>query len=171
MPIRPASECLILTLPDAAATAALAHCLAPILAAGDCILLSGDIGAGKTHFARAVISARLAAVGRSEDIPSPTFTLVQTYEADGTDIWHADLYRLSGPGEVWELGLDQAFESAVCLVEWPDRLGDHAPDDALRLQIDTLHDDGRRLTATAGGPRSQGLLDRLATCHAGLGDG
>jgi tRNA threonylcarbamoyladenosine biosynthesis protein TsaE len=169
MPTRLAPDCLIATLPDAAATAALANCLAPMLAAGDCILLSGDIGAGKTHFARAAISARLATVGRSEDIPSPTFTIVQTYEAGDTDIWHADLYRLSGPDDIWELGLDQAFDSAVCLVEWPDRLGDHAPDDALRLQFDTLPDDRRRLTATAGGPRARRLLARLATCHAGLG--
>ena len=91
-----------------------------LLRAGDCVLLEGPIGAGKTHFCRALIRARL---GREEDVPSPTFTLVQTYDAD-VEIWHADLYRLSHPDEALELGLEDAFASAICLVEWPERLGE-----------------------------------------------
>lgn len=126
---------LALTLPTPAATTRLAHELAPRLGAGDVILLQGSIGAGKTHFARALISARLAACGLAEDIPSPTFTLVQEYQADALAIWHADLYRLSHPDEVIELGLSEAFENALCLVEWPDRLGDLCPEHALHLHL------------------------------------
>jgi len=107
--------------------------LAPILGPGDTLLLWGDLGAGKTHFARSVIQARLAALDMSEDVPSPSFTLVQIYHAGPLEIWHCDLYRLSGPDEVVELGLDPAFESALCLVEWPDRLADLIPPGAAHL--------------------------------------
>jgi tRNA threonylcarbamoyladenosine biosynthesis protein TsaE len=120
---------LTLHLADADATAHLGRWFAQRLRAGDCVLLEGPIGAGKSHFARALIQARL---GRAEDVPSPTFTLVQTYQAD-VEIWHADLYRLTHPDEVLELGLDAAFDTAICLVEWPDRLGRLAPAGALRL--------------------------------------
>lgn len=154
-----------LTIPLASteATDALARRLAPLLAPGDTLLLEGDIGAGKTHFARALIQARLAAAGRVEDVPSPTFTLVQTYEAGDTEIWHADLYRLTGPEEAWELGLDDAFRTAICLVEWPDRLGPARPADALSLRFAVLPDDTRRLTVSAGGPRARALLGALAS--------
>ena len=121
-------------LPDEAATGSFAEALAPLLGPGDTLLLDGPIGAGKTCFARALIAARLAAAGAPrEAIPSPTFTLVQTYIAGPLEIWHADLYRLGAAGEVAELGLEEAFETALCLVEWPDRLGRLAPPDALRL--------------------------------------
>jgi tRNA threonylcarbamoyladenosine biosynthesis protein TsaE len=137
-------------LPSEAATADLAARLAPLLRAGDTLLLEGPIGAGKTHFARAVIKARLRAAGRDEDVPSPTYTLVQTY-GDGTaEIWHADLYRLAGPGDAAELGLDDAFREAIVLVEWPDRLGADAPGDALRLVFsDGAGEGSRRLTLTS----------------------
>lgn len=104
---------------------------AGVAVAGDCLLLSGQIGAGKSHFARAFIRARL---GRAEDVPSPSFTLVQTYEAD-VEIWHSDLYRLSHPDEVLELGLEQAFATAICLVEWPDRLGALLPANAISIRL------------------------------------
>ncbi|SPH23516.1 tRNA threonylcarbamoyladenosine biosynthesis protein TsaE [Defluviimonas aquaemixtae] len=126
---------LSLTLPNAAATAALAERLSPELRSGDVILVQGPIGAGKSHFCRSLITARLAALGRAEDIPSPTFTLVQTYDLDGIEIWHCDLYRLGLSDDLAELGLDEAFETAICLVEWPDRLGDRAPSDALTLSL------------------------------------
>ncbi len=130
------------TLPDASATEAFARALAPRLSAGDTIELEGGIGAGKTHFARSLISARLA---EPEDIPSPTFTLVQTYDSsDGLEIWHADLYRLSSPDEAVELGLDEAFETAICLVEWPDRLADLRPPSALRLSLAATRTEGER---------------------------
>lgn len=109
-------------------TAAVARRLAPQLYTGDVILLEGEVGAGKTHFARSLISASLT---EPEDIPSPTFTLVQTYPCQKGEIWHADLYRLTDIAEIEELGLLQAFSEAICLVEWPDRLGDLAPEAAL----------------------------------------
>lgn len=133
-----------ITLPDAAATEKFARAMAEQLAVGDVILLSGPIGAGKTHFARSVI---LALLPEPEDVPSPTFTLVQTYDAPDAEIWHADLYRLTGPDEIVELGLTDAFQSAICLVEWPDRLAELAPASALSL---TFHPDAttdqRRVT-------------------------
>lgn len=109
--------------------------LAPHLGPGDVILLSGGIGAGKTHFARSLIQARLAAQGFAEDVPSPTFTLVQTYDDGLSEIWHADLYRLTHPDEVEELGLIDAFTDAICLVEWPDRLGELLPETALAIDL------------------------------------
>ena len=120
-----------LTTPDE--TAELAQRLGAQLSAGDTILLTGDVGAGKTHFARALIQSLLAAY---EDVPSPTFTLVQVYDAvSGIEIWHADLYRLSDPSETEELGLTDAMENAICLIEWPDRLADLRPDDALDITL------------------------------------
>lgn len=117
---------------DETAMAAFAASLVPIIGNGDTILLSGEIGAGKSAFARGFIRAKL---GRMEDVPSPTFTLVQTYETDGGEIWHCDLYRLTHPDEALELGLDEAFATAICLIEWPDRLGDAAPADALQIDF------------------------------------
>ncbi len=125
-----------LTLETAEDTTALARVLAPLLTAGDVILLHGPIGAGKTHFCRALIHERLAMIGRSEDVPSPTFTLVQVYELGDVDIWHADLYRLSHAEEVVELGMEEAFETAICLVEWPDRLGNLRPAGVLDLTLE-----------------------------------
>ena len=110
---------------------ALAERIAPLLRVGDTLLLSGPVGAGKSAFARALIRARLHSP--LEEIPSPTYTLVQSYPAPDGDIWHSDLYRLSHFSEVFELGLDEAFETAICLIEWPDRLGDVAPRNALKL--------------------------------------
>jgi tRNA threonylcarbamoyladenosine biosynthesis protein TsaE len=126
-------------LADAEQTDALGAWFAARLSAGDTLLLSGPVGAAKSHFARALIRARL---GRMEDVPSPSFTLVQVYEAD-VEIWHADLYRLSHPDEVLELGLADAFATAICLIEWPDRLGRLTPRDPLRVALAVEHD-GRR---------------------------
>jgi tRNA threonylcarbamoyladenosine biosynthesis protein TsaE len=124
-------------------TAQLARALAPLLMPGDTLLLSGEIGAGKTHFARSLILALLDA---PEDVPSPTFTLVQTYEAPVAEIWHADLYRLTSADEAVELGLEEAFASAICLVEWPDRLEELAPASALRMAFEATEDDARNIT-------------------------
>ena len=140
----------VIDLASPAKTEALARKIAPCLRSGDTLLLEGPIGAGKTHFARALIKARLAAEGKDEDVPSPTFTLVQSYEAGGVEIWHADLYRLSDPAEVAELGLDDAFERAICLVEWPDRLGGAAPAGAITLAFDTREGDHRVLMIKTG---------------------
>ena len=97
------------------------------LKAGDCVLLTGPVGAGKTHFARSIIQAMMARDGAVEDVPSPTFTLVQVYETSAGEVWHTDLYRLSHVDELVELGLEDAFDEAITLVEWPDRLGSARP--------------------------------------------
>lgn len=141
-------------------TANFATALSPRLGAGDTILLQGDLGSGKTHFARALIQARLAAIGLAEDVPSPSFTLVQTYSDGETEIWHADLYRLTGPEEVIELGLEEAFGTAICLVEWPDRLEDLTPVGALTLQFQMTPQQGERIvTALSKDPRWAGVID------------
>ncbi len=116
-------------------TAAFAAIIAPLLSPGDTLLLSGEVGAGKTHFARALIQTRLSKVDVTEDIPSPTYTLVQTYSDGVCDIWHADLYRLSDAAEVIELGLIDAFEDAICLVEWPDQLAGYRPEYPLDIEF------------------------------------
>ncbi len=134
-------------------TAELAAAFARLVRPGDVFLLSGQIGAGKTHFTRSLIQARLAYADRPvEDVPSPTFTLVQTYEVDGFEIWHSDLYRLTHPDEVEELGLFDAFDTAVCLIEWPDRLGDLAPDKAIRMDFSVPDDPETRIVDLSGLP-------------------
>ncbi len=143
------SRSFSLTSPER--TSDLARALGARLDAGDVVLLTGDVGAGKTHFARALIQSLLAI---PEDVPSPTFTLVQTYDGPACEIWHADLYRLSDPSEVEELGLTDAFDSAICLVEWPDRLASLRPADALDITLAaTDADDHRRLTAHWSAPK------------------
>lgn len=148
------SRDVILHLPEAPDTEALGHRLAALARPGDVILLEGAIGAGKSCLARAFIRARL---GREEEVPSPTFTLVQVYEDKAGEIWHADLYRLTHPDEVWELGLDDAFTTAICLVEWPDRLGQHVPPDALRIRL-AAEGEGRRAILSGG---RAGLVEAL----------
>lgn len=156
MPIR--LPCRI-DLADESRTLRLARAMAPLLGAGDVLALRGEIGAGKSFFARALIKARLAALGRNEDVPSPTFTLVQTYRAGDLEIWHSDLYRLTDPDEVFELGLDEAFGSALCLIEWPDRLGPALPAGALVLDFAPGGDEGARiLTLSSTEPGWSGRL-------------
>ena len=144
-----AVETLELDLPDADATSSLGAAMAAVLAPGDTVLLTGDVGAGKTHLARSIIQARLRAAGlQIEDVPSPTFTLVQVYE-DGTgEIWHTDLYRVSNPDELIELGLDEAFETAIVLVEWPDRLQGYPVDNSVDVFLEASGD-GRRASIKA----------------------
>ena len=120
--------------------------LAENVVAGDTVLLSGDVGVGKTALARSCIQARLSEIGAMEDVPSPTYTLVQVYDLTTTQIWHADLYRLNSIDELYELGLDQAFEESICLIEWPNLLGSLRPEGALSLQMDAIDDDRRRVS-------------------------
>ena len=157
---------LSLNLPDPEATERLARALAPHLGAGDLVALSGGLGAGKSLFARALITERLAALGRAEDIPSPSFTLVQTYDLGAVELWHADLYRLGAIDEIAELGLEEAFGTAICLVEWAGRLGPALPARRLDLGLDFPPGDGEgriaRLAAHGAG------WDWLAGSVAGL---
>ncbi len=149
---------LTLPLPDARATDALGMRLSGLLKPGDCVLLEGDLGAGKSTLARAVIRTALET---DEPIPSPTFTLTAQYEGDDAAFVHADLYRLSGPDELEETGLEEAFREAVTLVEWPDRLGGLRPADALTVTV-TTEGAGRRATLSASGTRSADVLAMLA---------
>jgi tRNA threonylcarbamoyladenosine biosynthesis protein TsaE len=157
-----------LTLADAAATERLARTIAPHLRAGDMLGLSGDLGAGKSVFARALITARLAEGGRHEDIPSPSYTLVQTYDLGPVELWHADLYRLGSAGEVAELALDDAFRDAICVVEWAEKLGSARPARRLDLTLDFVpgRDDARHATLTAHGPGWQWLGEVVEEARA-----
>ncbi|MBN8606122.1 MAG: tRNA (adenosine(37)-N6)-threonylcarbamoyltransferase complex ATPase subunit type 1 TsaE [Caulobacterales bacterium] len=120
------------TLPDAAATLALGRRLGEVLAPGDVVCLFGDLGAGKTTLSRGAIEGW---TGDVEEAPSPTYTLVQTYDGARGELWHVDLYRLKQPDDAWELGLEDAFAYAACLIEWPERLEGRLPRDRLDLAL------------------------------------
>ena len=137
----------VVDLPNEAATAAFAARISALAARGDIIALKGDLGAGKTTFARGFIRAR----GCEEEVPSPTFTLVQIYELAPAAIWHFDLYRLKSPEEAWELDIEEAFAEGISLIEWPERLDPLLPQ--RRLQIEFLFGDqpeARRAALDAG---------------------
>ena len=123
-------------------TEELASALKENLQNGDIILLKGEIGAGKSLFARSLIQS---AMDQVEEVPSPTFTIVQTYETKLGSIWHADLYRLTDQSEIFELGLIDAFVNEIVIVEWPDRLGHLEPQDALTVEIIILENDKREV--------------------------
>lgn len=137
-PLSPIRE---MALPDEAATAALAGRLAAIARPRDVLALWGDLGAGKTTFARAFVAAR---AGEPVEVPSPTFTLVQTYDLPGGPVWHFDLYRLADPEDVWELGWEEALAEAIVLVEWPSRLGALLPPDRLDVRLSAGKSAGAR---------------------------
>ena len=105
-------------------TQKLAVSLAKQLQVGDIIALYGTLGVGKTAFTRFLIQSLC---GEHEEVPSPTFTLLQTYDADDFSIYHYDLYRLKQPGEVFELGIEDAFYDGVSLIEWPEKMGKILP--------------------------------------------
>ena len=151
----PAAVAQTLALPDQAATEALAARLAAVLQPGDVVALGGDLGAGKTTFARALIRA---AAGAEVEVPSPTFTLVQTYDLPMGPIWHFDLYRLTGPDEVIELGWDEARADGIVLVEWPDRLGPLLPAERLEIGLSFGAKPGTRTARISGSPGWAGRL-------------
>ena len=126
-------QSLSLDLADLAQTQALAKALGPHLQAGDCVLLEGELGAGKSTFARALIQSL---AGAEIEVPSPTYTLVQSYLLPQLAVHHFDLYRLSEPDEVYELGWEDILTSGACLIEWPSRLGLLTPPGAWQLTLE-----------------------------------
>ena len=134
-------------LADEAATCSAGAALAAALRPGDVVLLDGPLGVGKTTLVRGLI----AALGHEGEVPSPSFAIVQPYEALALPLWHVDLYRIEHPSELVELGLDTIFDDGVLIVEWPSRAGEGAWDAcALRLSLEQLPDGARRLTVQAG---------------------
>lgn len=142
----------MIELPNLAATEALASRIAELARPGDAILLEGELGAGKTTFARAFL--RAATNDSAVEVPSPTFTLVQSYTTPRGVVHHFDLWRLDGPAALVELGWDEAREGIV-LVEWPDRLGSLRPDDALIVALQITGATSRRVVLS-------GWLGRIA---------
>ncbi len=134
-----------LLLPDLAATERLAASLAARVRPGDAILLEGPLGAGKSAFARAFLRALAGDAGL--EVPSPTFTLVQTYDTPRGPAHHFDLWRLDGPDALGELGWDD-MQRDIVLVEWPDRLGELAPSGALRIALAVAGETARRAVLT-----------------------
>ncbi len=132
---------LILDLTDEAATRNLGENLARMARAGDVVALRGDLGAGKSTLARAFIRAL---THPDEEVPSPTFTLVQTYDTAIAPVWHFDLYRLEKPEDIYELGFDDACLD-ICLIEWPDRLGGLLPKKRLEVVMEIATNPGGRL--------------------------
>ena len=138
-------------------TEELASALKENLQNGDIILLKGEIGAGKSLFARSLIQSTMDQV---EEVPSPTFTIVQTYETKLGSIWHADLYRLTDQSEIFELGLIDAFVSEIVIVEWPERLGHLEPQDALTVEIIILENDKREVIFSSNSSMWKARLEK-----------
>ncbi|MCS6933268.1 MAG: tRNA (adenosine(37)-N6)-threonylcarbamoyltransferase complex ATPase subunit type 1 TsaE [Acetobacteraceae bacterium] len=148
-------ESRTLHLPDLAATEALAARVAALARPGDAILLSGPLGAGKSAFARAFL--RAAANDPALEVPSPTFTLVQSYDLPRGPAHHFDLWRLSGPADLAELGWEEA-RAGIVLVEWPERLAALAPPDALRVALSPAAEETAREAVLSGWPDRIGRL-------------
>ncbi|MFN3076963.1 MAG: tRNA (adenosine(37)-N6)-threonylcarbamoyltransferase complex ATPase subunit type 1 TsaE [Alphaproteobacteria bacterium] len=143
-----ASDGFEVPLPDLEAVAALGRALARVLRSGDVLALEGDLGSGKTALARAVVQAWL---GPEEEVPSPTFTLVQTYDIpSGLVAWHFDLYRLNHPEEAVELGLEEALAEGIVMMEWPERLGPLLPAHRLVVSLTLAGTGEARLAQVRG---------------------
>lgn len=151
---------VVIELADEAATADLANTVAGVSRPGDVIALWGELGSGKTVFARAFINARART---PEEVPSPTYTLVQTYDdADGGAIYHFDLYRIEDAGELEELGMEEAFSGGISLIEWPDRMESLLPSDRLDLSLTLRTNEG------AGAGQRQATLKGFGSWTARL---
>jgi len=129
-----------IALADEGATGRLGAAVAARLQPGEAVCLSGPLGAGKSTLARALVRALTTP---HEEVPSPTFTLVQFYEGQRLAVAHFDLYRLSDPDEAYEIGLDEALDNGAAVIEWPERLEGRLPPDRLDIEI-ALADDGGR---------------------------
>lgn len=153
---------LTLTLLNEAATEALGRQIAALAQASDLILLRGDLGMGKTSLARAFLQARAA---EPIEVPSPTFTLIESYDLT-PPVHHVDLYRLDGPEQIVELGLDDLYDDGIVLIEWPERAEGMLPMDALQIE---LRDEGagrREATLTAIGHAWAERLENLRKAEA-----
>ena len=122
---------LDLLLPNLKATRNLANALAPLLRPGDVVTLEGSIGIGKTTFIRALLEA----LGCIEEVPSPTFNLLHTYELGSVTFWHFDLFRIERLSDVYELGIEDALENGICLIEWPKIMATLLPTERLELEF------------------------------------
>ncbi|MBT5648605.1 MAG: tRNA (adenosine(37)-N6)-threonylcarbamoyltransferase complex ATPase subunit type 1 TsaE [Rhodospirillaceae bacterium] len=156
--LQTAPQVQTIPLVDPAATEALAATFAARLAPGDIIALTGDLGAGKTVFARALIRSLGRACGIDiEHVPSPTFTLVQLYELSDFTLYHFDLYRLEEPEEVWEIGIEDAFAGGVSVIEWAERIEHLLPMQHIRIDLAFGSDETARIATVTG------LETKLAT--------
>lgn len=140
-------------------TVALARRLAAGLKPGDVLCLHGDLGMGKSVFARGLI--RAFSNKPDLEVPSPTFTLVQTYDTDAGDVWHFDLYRLKSPDEVYELGWEEGRANAIVIVEWPERLGYLMPPGRIDINLSQAADGARLLQITGETARVSDLLSDI----------
>jgi tRNA threonylcarbamoyladenosine biosynthesis protein TsaE len=138
---------MIFDLPDEDATARLGAAVALALRPGEAVCLTGPLGAGKSTLARGLVRALTRP---DEDVPSPTFTIVQFYETDHFSLAHFDLYRLERPEEAFEIGLDEAVEDGAAVIEWPERLGGRLPADRLDIDI-AMTGEGRTARLSAHG--------------------
>lgn len=142
-----------------------ATALGNVLRIGDVIALWGDLGTGKTTFSRFLIQAL---VGKPVDVPSPTFTLLQIYEAPQAEIWHCDLYRLKAPEEAYELGLEDAFHQTICLIEWPERLGYLLPHQRIDIAFEIVDEVTRKITFTLTEPNEHSQIQNILQSFRGL---
>ena len=159
----PSDTVIEIALPGPGDTAALAGVVAGVAGRGDVIGLSGDLGAGKTTFARAFIYARDEARRASghEEVPSPTFTRVQIYPCGEIPVWHFDLFRIARPEDAIELGIDEAFSTAISLIEWPERLGALCPRDRLDIRLEMVDGGAARKARLTGHGSWAARLGRL----------
>ena len=142
-----------------AQTEALARALAPELAPGDVVLMEGALAAGKTHFVKAAV----AALDGADEVTSPTFSIVNVYRTPSRPVLHIDAYRLSGPPEFRDLGLEEMIEEGISLIEWGDRVAADFPQAlTIRFELTGGADDARRLTFSAETPRWAPVIEHLA---------
>lgn len=143
---------------DEKATQDLAQTMAKLTRPGDVWALFGTLGMGKSVWARAFINSFCP----ENDVPSPTFTMVQTYQTPDFEIYHYDLYRLKSAEEIWELNIEEALYNGVCLIEWPEKMGAYLPRDVIRVEISPLGANGRRIIISSADKEKNRRLEQYA---------